>query len=177
MRSAIFFSALVAVLPVAFAEEVEAEDVPAACTAICAPVVTLSNTCDLDRNTRKKLRRDNDDAQDAAEEAAEINCICTNRSFDVANVMALCASCMNQNRGDVQDVNRIMAQCSFASTSYAPTATGVVQGINVDATRPTASAAAAASNAPAGGSSGTRNNAGSIFGLGVAGLGAMALGL
>lgn len=69
-----------------------------------------------------------------------------------------------------------MAQCSFSSASYAPTATGVVQGINVDATRPTASAAGAVATAPAG-SSAARSNAGSIFGLGVAGLGAMALGL
>lgn len=116
MRSAIFLSALVAVLPAAFAEEVEAEDVPAACTAICAPVVTLSNTCDLDRTRR--LRRDNDDAQDAAEEAAEINCICTNKSFDVANVMALCASCMTQNRGDVQGTYIHFSMLSLAFPNH-----------------------------------------------------------
>jgi hypothetical protein len=69
-----------------------------------------------------------------------------------------------------------MAQCSFASATYAPSATGIIQGINVDATRPTASAVAQNGNTPAG-SSGTRTGAGSIFGLGVAGLGALALGL
>lgn len=76
-------------------------DTPDISFQICQPIVTLTNTCDVDPNEtdtdndkRKKLRLR---ASEEADESIEANCICTNKSFDVAGVMALCASCISQN--------------------------------------------------------------------------------
>lgn len=106
MHSKIILVALAAVIPATLAEELRAADVPSACTTICQPIVDLTNTCDIDPNEtdsdndkKRKLRlrqREEDD------EAIEANCICTNKSFDVAGVMGLCASCIAQN-GNTSD--------------------------------------------------------------------------
>ena len=101
MHSTSFLAALAAVVPTTLAEELRADDVPSACTRLCQPIVDLTNTCDvdpkegdIDSDKRRKLRlRESEEA----DEAIEANCICTNKSFDVAAVMALCASCMAQN--------------------------------------------------------------------------------
>lgn len=104
MYSAILLAALATVIPAALAEELRADDVPSACTTICQPIVDLTNTCDIDPNEtdndkRKILRlRQTEDS----DEAIEANCICTNKSFDVAGVMGLCASCISQN-GNTSD--------------------------------------------------------------------------
>ncbi|KAI9155616.1 Protein CAP22 [Paramyrothecium foliicola] len=139
MHSLIFIAALGAIAPVV-AEELNAKDVPAACATICEPIVQLTNTCDIDPqeadndgdDKRKRLRL----RAEADEEAVEANCICTNRSFDVANVMALCASCITQNGKASDDMDTMMRQCSFTPAAYSPAATSVVAGIQVDATKP-----------------------------------------
>ena len=80
------------------AEELEAKDVPSACTAICGPIVTLTGICDVNPDTDNKRRRDvllrKDDESD---EAVEAQCICSNTSFNVRSVAALCAACIKQN--------------------------------------------------------------------------------
>ncbi|KAI3572380.1 hypothetical protein IWW34DRAFT_231960 [Fusarium oxysporum f. sp. albedinis] len=43
---------------------------------------------------------------------------------------------MAQNSDDIEDVDKIMSQCSFTSASYAPSATALVSGISVEATKP-----------------------------------------
>lgn len=63
------------------------DDVPTACDSICDPIVQLSRRCDVD------LRSDND----RDENLLEMQCVCTNDSFDVAKIAALCADCMRQN--------------------------------------------------------------------------------
>ncbi|PNP61518.1 hypothetical protein FNYG_13805 [Fusarium nygamai] len=140
MHSTIFLAGLAAVIPAILAEELGADDVPSACKTICQPIVDLTNTCDIDpkeadndndKGTKLRLRERNE-----AEESIEANCICTNKSFDVAAVMALCASCMVQNSQDTEDVDKIMSQCSFTSTSYVRSATAIVSGIQVEATKP-----------------------------------------
>ena len=100
---------LTALAAVASADELEASDVPPACTSICGPIVTLTNTCDIDsHHTRRRLLRrkpddhDDDHVDDAADDAAEAECICKNTSFDVSSIAALCASCLGQNRGDTE---------------------------------------------------------------------------
>lgn len=100
MLSAIFITGLAAILP-AFAEELRAADVPAACESICESIVKLTGICDVDPNEGDA---DNDKRRglrfrevEEADEVIEANCICTNKSFDVASVMALCASCIAQN--------------------------------------------------------------------------------
>ncbi|KAH7231978.1 hypothetical protein B0J15DRAFT_197282 [Fusarium solani] len=140
MHPTIFLAGLAAVIPATLAEELGAGDVPSACKTICQPIVDLTNTCDVDPNEadkdndkRRKLRlRESDEA----DETIEANCICTNKSFDVAAVMALCASCMAQNSQKTEDVDKIMSQCSFTSTSYVPSATAMVSAIQVQATKP-----------------------------------------
>jgi len=139
------------------AEELNADDVPSACKTICQPIVDLSNTCDIDPK-ESRIRDKRGDfllvARSKEEEAIEANCICTNKSFDVESVMALCASCMQQNSDDAEgtssetvevesdannfatDVEKMMRQCSFSTTSYVAAATSVVSGIQVEATKP-----------------------------------------
>lgn len=67
--------------------ELNQNDVPQRCRAICEPVANLTRTCDVD-----------DAMSDEEEDLLERQCICTNDSFDVANRTALCASCVDQDR-------------------------------------------------------------------------------
>ncbi|KAK4236992.1 hypothetical protein C8A03DRAFT_16413 [Achaetomium macrosporum] len=133
---------LTALAAVVSSEELKASDVPSACTAICGPMVTLTNTCDInpDGDRRRMLRReaDNDDgnSDDESDEPIEAECICKNTSFDVRSVAALCAACLSQNGGNTEDMTKIMSQCSFSSTTYIPAATTAVAGVTVLATKP-----------------------------------------
>ncbi|KAM5372468.1 hypothetical protein ACJZ2D_007506 [Fusarium nematophilum] len=143
MHPTIVLVGLAAVIPAALAEELRADDVPSACTTICQPIVDLTTTCDIDpEEADPEADTDNDKRRlrlrqrDGADEAIEAECICTNKSFDVEGVMALCASCMAQNSDDSEDVDKIMSQCSFTSASYAPSATAIVSGISAEATKP-----------------------------------------
>lgn len=72
---------LAAVASLAHAEELKASDIPNACKAICGPIVTLTNTCDVnpDTETRRRARalrhqaHDEDDAatDDESDEVVE----------------------------------------------------------------------------------------------------------
>ncbi|CAF3526897.1 unnamed protein product [Fusarium graminearum] len=139
MRVTILLAGLAAIIPFSMAEELDADDVPSTCRTICQPIVDLSNACDIDPKENKTKDKRGDFllvARSKAEEAIEANCICTNKSFDVASVMALCESCMVQNSDDAKDVQKMMKQCDFTSTSYVSAATSVVSGISVEATKP-----------------------------------------
>lgn len=164
-------------ITVTSADDLQHKDVPQACMTICDPLVTLTNTCDINSHsggprTRRRraqllhLRRDDhgdDDDEhgsghvdDDADDAAERECICRNTSFDVPKVAALCAACLMQNvpaggdRDGVEDMNDIMSQCSFTSTTYVPEATTAVAGVTVSATKPVAGAATTTSPGGAG---------------------------
>ncbi|KAF2676011.1 hypothetical protein K458DRAFT_323138 [Lentithecium fluviatile CBS 122367] len=144
-------------LPSVLAEEVSSSSVPSACQAICSPIVQLTTTCDVDPGEmdmddmdmdgkdkdmdmgNMPMRKRMDMSSD--EEKVEADCICNNKSFDVGAVMPLCASCMAQNANetaveDAADINRIMSQCSFTSTTYAPSATSLLSDVQVQATQP-----------------------------------------
>lgn len=98
-----FFLAALACLT--HAEELKASDVPSACKAICGPIVTLTNTCDVNPDSETRRRRglrhraddDNGAADDESDEVVEAQCICSNTSFNVRSVAALCAACIAQN--------------------------------------------------------------------------------
>ncbi len=79
--------------------DLDMDDVPNSCKAICKPIGELSDKCDVD------LRSDND----ADEHHLQNQCICTNQSFDVAKIAAMCADCMHQsqqnNNGDNDNDN------------------------------------------------------------------------
>ncbi|KAH6974750.1 hypothetical protein EDB80DRAFT_757810 [Ilyonectria destructans] len=187
MHPTFFLAGLAAVIPAVLAEELRADDVPSACTTICQPIVDLTNTCDIDPNEadndndkRRKLRLRESDESD--EEAIEANCICTNTSFDVAVVMALCASCMSQNsqsteaNSQVIDVDKIMSQCSFTSTSYVASATAIVSDIQVEATKP-ATTGVSKSTSTSGASSSTDSATGGAGKLAVSIIAAAGAGL
>ena len=105
MRSTDLLVALAAGFATVLSEELRATDVPSACSTICQPIVSLTGTCDVDPNEpqatddamRRKLYLRAGQGSDDADETIEANCICKNKSFDVAGVMALCASCIKQN--------------------------------------------------------------------------------
>lgn len=69
--------------------DVDADDVPAACQSICRPTMELSRLCDV-----------NDDLVGGSK-AVEVNnergCVCSNKSFNVGQMTALCQSCVQQN--------------------------------------------------------------------------------
>lgn len=91
MKSATFVSALLATAaPLAsagFGVGLDNDDVPSACKTICGPITRLSDACDVD--LRSDIDKDEDHLQN--------QCICTNKSFDVANVAGLCGDCIHQN--------------------------------------------------------------------------------
>lgn len=67
--------------------ELDMDDVPSPCKTICRPIGTLSKQCDVDL--------DSNSSHD--ERLLQNQCICTNNSFNVGNIAALCADCMHQS--------------------------------------------------------------------------------
>ncbi|KAI8940794.1 hypothetical protein NX059_002058 [Plenodomus lindquistii] len=110
-------------------QDVDQNDVPSQCTAICADTVALTRRCD-DTN------RDDD--------AAELNCVCT--ANNASTFIPACDACVEQFRRpdaddlddttpDVSDVREILTRCNFSTTTYnsaAPSATpsGAAGGSN-----------------------------------------------
>lgn len=82
--------------------DVDTQDVPAACQAICHPTLELSRTCDVD---------DDLVGGEAAEVQGEQACYCQNQSFDVGQMTALCQSCMQQN---AFEFNNARGECGFS---------------------------------------------------------------
>ncbi|OHE96268.1 hypothetical protein CORC01_08486 [Colletotrichum orchidophilum] len=110
------------------------DDIPSQCQAVCRPIYDLGRACEVDDD------RINDDLTEGRLEA---QCVCTNNSINVSQYAALCASCMDQNvrdRDDLDDINDILRTCGFASTSYASTASYASSTPSVSAARPTNSA-------------------------------------
>ncbi|KAF7545951.1 hypothetical protein G7Z17_g8781 [Cylindrodendrum hubeiense] len=75
--------------------QLDNDDVPDACKTICKPIVTLTNACEVDLS--------GSDDTDRNENRLEAQCICTNDSFDVGHIAALCADCMRQSWRDYDD--------------------------------------------------------------------------
>ncbi|KAL6923930.1 hypothetical protein ACHAPO_006636 [Fusarium lateritium] len=143
MYTSTFALAIAPLLLLARADvSLDRDDIPRACDAICNPIVDLTRACDTD------LRGD----RDRDEDRLEAQCVCTNDSFNVARVAALCADCIHQNaprdnddddddddrRDDTKDIDDILYTCGFSSTTYvASAASAAVSGVTVDASRPT----------------------------------------
>ncbi|KAI9151913.1 Protein CAP22 [Paramyrothecium foliicola] len=164
MRSSVLVVILAAVVP-ALSQELSAAEIPPACTAICEPIVTLAGICDIrtgqSSQSDKKLRlRMPKEPNETLQEEIEATCVCTNNSFEVANIMALCASCITQNGQTTAGVDKMMRECFFAPKTYTPADTAAAAGIQVQATKPT-------TKVP--GSYGNRNDAASFIAAVVAG--------
>lgn len=70
------------------AVSLDLDDVPNPCKTICQPIGTLSDKCDVD--LRSDIDKDENHLQN--------QCICTNKSFDVGKIAAMCADCMHQTQ-------------------------------------------------------------------------------
>ncbi|KAK5043536.1 hypothetical protein LTR84_011438 [Exophiala bonariae] len=161
-------------------EELNASDVPGACSTICQPIVQLTGICDVDPRPSDNGPGENGgrDSTPETDEPIESQCICTNTSFNVSSIAALCASCIEQNaNGTVDDMDDIMSACAFSSTSYAPSVTALVAQITVIATKPVTTGTGVVSPTPTGqGATQTaavaglsaRKNPSSVFILGTA---------
>lgn len=102
-------------------------DVPAPCIDTCRPVAELSGICDVDA--------DFDDNNEELEDLMKLQCLCTNKSFNVEGATALCASCIDQmglpsdKDDNMDDINEIMARCGFMSMIWTPKAAKTVHGV------------------------------------------------
>ncbi|KAH8771680.1 hypothetical protein F5883DRAFT_642356 [Diaporthe sp. PMI_573] len=110
--------------------DVDTQDVPVACQAICRPTLELSRTCDID---------DDLVGGEAAEVQGEQACYCQNQSFDVGRMTALCQSCMQQNAfefNDAREVNDLMALCTFQPAQFTAADARAADGVVVQAAPP-----------------------------------------
>ncbi|KAJ6436944.1 CAP22 protein [Purpureocillium lavendulum] len=98
------------------------DDVPTSCKTICGPIDQLTDRCDTDLYS----------GVDRDEKLLEAQCVCINRSFDVAKIAALCADCMHESangsrrrdnddiRADqdaLEDIDNIMSTITIAATA------------------------------------------------------------
>ncbi|KAL1855672.1 hypothetical protein Daus18300_011053 [Diaporthe australafricana] len=110
--------------------DVDTQDVPAACQAVCRPTLELSRTCDVD---------DDLVGGDTAELQGEQACYCQNQSFDVARMTGLCQSCVQQNAVEVNDareLNDLMAMCAFQPAQFTAADVRAADGVVVQAAPP-----------------------------------------
>lgn len=140
MSLAILFAVIALPLAVRGGLQLDYADVPAPCVDTCRPVAEISGICDVDA--------DFDDNNEEVEDLMKLQCLCTNKSFDVGGATALCASCIDQkglpsDRGDnMDDINEIMARCGFKSMKWTPEAARTAPAVanaSVSASRLTAS--------------------------------------
>ncbi|KAL7918387.1 hypothetical protein ACQKWADRAFT_330851 [Trichoderma austrokoningii] len=71
-------------------------------------------------------------------ENAEEQCVCSNESFNVAEITGLCASCVSMVADAQNDVEVIMSVCGFPPQQYSPEKDSLANSIHVQAARPTA---------------------------------------
>ncbi|KAJ5599501.1 hypothetical protein N7450_000568 [Penicillium hetheringtonii] len=90
------------------AGDVDANDLPSQCKDVCAPVVSLTSSCDS---------KTNDD------DTAELNCIC--KDPRAAKSLPECDACISKfsKDGRDNDANDLVRSCSFTTTEYLATAT------------------------------------------------------
>ncbi|KAH8127027.1 hypothetical protein FP744_10007753 [Trichoderma asperellum] len=77
-------------------------------------------------------------------ENAEEQCVCSNESFNVAEIAGLCASCVSMVADAQNDVQVIMSVCGFPPQQYSPAKDSLASSIHVQAVRPTAANAGGA---------------------------------
>ncbi|KAJ5107224.1 hypothetical protein N7456_003899 [Penicillium angulare] len=101
------------------AGDVDANDVPSECKDVCAPVVSLTSSCD------KKTSED---------DSAELKCICDDPR--AAHSLPLCDACMTKygKDGSDNDANDLVRSCSFTTTSYDSTMAASATSASASAT-------------------------------------------
>ncbi|KAH6713771.1 hypothetical protein BKA61DRAFT_483470 [Leptodontidium sp. MPI-SDFR-AT-0119] len=120
------------------AQDIDNNDVPSQCRAVCANVITLTQTCD----------RQNDDR-----DRNFINCVCS--SANAAAEIPACEACVanfDRNDGADNDVNDLVRSCSFSRTSYRiASASSSLASLTSAAASPTDTSAASANSVKAAG--------------------------
>ncbi|KAL2272675.1 hypothetical protein FJTKL_06231 [Diaporthe vaccinii] len=96
----------------------------------------ISGICHVDAD----FNENNEEVEDVM----KLQCLCTNKSFDVGGATALCASCIDQKGlasdkdDNMDDINEIMARCGFKSMVWTPEAAETapaVANVTVSASR------------------------------------------
>ncbi|KAH7116978.1 hypothetical protein B0J11DRAFT_106087 [Dendryphion nanum] len=126
------------------AQDVDNDDIPVQCTAVCSAVVALSRTCDAQNN-------DNDPAY--------LNCVCN--TVNANSIIPLCEACVSQfdsDRSD-NDVNDLVRSCSFTTTSFNPSATAASASLvtGTGSLRSLATATGSITSAPTGSAAPSQN--------------------
>ncbi|KEZ45705.1 hypothetical protein SAPIO_CDS1481 [Scedosporium apiospermum] len=75
--------------------------------------------------------------QETEVEDAERDCVCNNKSFDVALVSGLCTSCIQQAGWAPESMGVIMDQCQFAEQVFTDKSDAVVNNVRIKAVAPT----------------------------------------
>ncbi|KAH7087653.1 hypothetical protein FB567DRAFT_350312 [Paraphoma chrysanthemicola] len=100
------FSALAAF---AAAQDINQDDIPQQCTAVCAEVVSISRRCDDTTN----------------DDRAELDCVCRTPNANV--LIPTCEACVAQfdtdtdnddTTPDQNDVLEVLTRCNFTTTTY-----------------------------------------------------------
>ncbi|KAM0430408.1 hypothetical protein ACHAPT_005754 [Fusarium lateritium] len=100
-------------------------------------VATTSSAVWSDGQQTGQLYAHNDPEQD---------CVCNNKSFDVAKIAALCHDCIVVDGHKQNNMDMIMKACNFTALTYTPDEDSAADNIRVEATRPTALASAEGSS-------------------------------
>ncbi|CZT25280.1 uncharacterized protein RCC_11008 [Ramularia collo-cygni] len=100
------FALVFAFTSLAFAQDVDYNDLPSQCTQVCDPVVRLTQQCDQGRS-----------------DADQLSCVC--QATNAAALLPACEACyaMFDSDGHDNDVNDLVSKCSFTTTSYVAAAT------------------------------------------------------
>ncbi|KAI4650989.1 hypothetical protein J4E93_003347 [Alternaria ventricosa] len=129
---------------IGLAQDVDRDDVPQQCRQVCDSVTRLTRDCDNSTN----------------DDMAERQCICNGQNANTA--VPLCAACIMQNGGEMDnDVNDIVRECSFSTTSYNPSAASTAPPASASATGASGSGGPGNGNGPSGtGAAGSGNGDG-----------------
>ncbi|KAI4705729.1 hypothetical protein J4E81_000613 [Alternaria sp. BMP 2799] len=116
---------------IGLAQDVDQDDVPMQCRSVCDSVTRLTRDCDTSTN----------------DDMAERQCICNGQNANTA--VPLCAACIMQNGGEMDnDVNDIVRECSFSTTSYNPSAASTAPPASASGTSAAPNASNASSSGP-----------------------------
>lgn len=78
--------ALAFIVSLAAAGDIDANDLPTECKAVCAPVVSLTASCD---------------SKTSDDDTAEINCVCKGKN--AASILPMCDACITKYSKDGSD--------------------------------------------------------------------------
>ncbi|KAJ6113011.1 hypothetical protein N7512_008335 [Penicillium capsulatum] len=100
MRPSVLLVSTLSLASSIVAQDIDANDLPTQCKDVCAPVVSLTASCD---------KKTSDD------DTAERNCVC--KDSRAAKSIPVCAACLTTYSKD-GDANDLVRSCSLTTTSF-----------------------------------------------------------